>query len=267
MKSIISDIRQEVEVLNTLLDELSDEQWNANTTFKDWTPEIVISHLCYFDLMTLYSINDSEKFASEGYFLMNTYSTIDNSLERAEAVKEKLNVKDHRNLKELWLLTNDQMCSVFEKVDPKLRCQWFGPDMGAKMFMTARYMETWSHGQEIYDLLKRKRLYTDSIKNIADIGVKTFDWTYINRKLDVPNEKPYVLLTSPSGDQWQWNDENSHNKVIGDASDFCHAVTQNRNIGDTNLRIEGDIAKHWMSIAQCFAGDPESPPDTGTRIV
>ena len=154
MKSIISDIRQEVEVLNTLLDELSDEQWNANTTFKDWTPEIVISHLCYFDLMTIYSINDSDKFASEGYFLMNAYSTIDNSLGRAEAVKEKLNIKDHRDLKELWLLTNDQMCSVFEKVDPKLRCQWFGPDMGAKMFMTARYMETWSHGQEIYDLLK-----------------------------------------------------------------------------------------------------------------
>mgnify|MGYP000156008153 CR=1 FL=1 len=58
MKSIISDIRQEVEVLNTLLDELSDEQWNANTTFKDWTPQEVVAHLYYFDLMAIYSFRD-----------------------------------------------------------------------------------------------------------------------------------------------------------------------------------------------------------------
>mgnify|MGYP006094576873 FL=1 len=266
MKTITNDIREEVAELNSLLNNLSTEQWETNTTFKDWTPIIVISHLCYFDLMTLYSINDSDKFASEGQFIMKTFSTIENSLARAAAVKERLNIKDHHDLKDLWLSTNDKMCSVFEKVDPKLRCQWFGPDMGARMFMTARYMETWSHGQEIYDLVKRKRLYTDSIKNIADIGVKTFDWTYINRKLDVPFEKPFVSLTSPSGEQWQWNDENSNNTVIGQASDFCHVVTQNRNIADTKLMIHGDVAKHWMSIAQCFAGDPESPPDTGIRV-
>ena len=43
-------------------------------------------------------------------------------------------------------------------------------------------------------------------------------------------------------------------------------LTQNRNIVDTNLEVKGEIAKHWMSIAQCFAGDPEEPPDIGSRV-
>ena len=37
--------------------------------------------------------------------------------------------------------------------DPK-RLPWFGPDMGVRMFTTARYMETWAHGQEVYDLMR-----------------------------------------------------------------------------------------------------------------
>ena len=53
--------------------------------------------------------------------------------------------------------------------------------------------------------------------------------------------------------------------IKGKASDFCHVVTQNRNIKDTDLEVRGKISEHWMSIAQCFAGEPEDPPDQGTR--
>ena len=60
------------------------------------------------------------------------------------------------------------------------------------MFMVARYMETWSHSQAIYELLDEPRYYTDEIEHIVDIGVKTFKWSFRNRKLDC------LLYTSPS---------------------------------------------------------------------
>ena len=65
--------------------------------------------------------------------------------------------------------------------------------------------------------------------------------------------------------KWEWNTDNNKDSIIGDASDFCKVVTQVRNINDTNLKVEGDIAKKWMSIAQCFAGPPEDPPIKGSR--
>ena len=131
------------------------------------------------------------------------------------------------------------------------------------MFTTARQMETWAHSQDIYDLLGKSRNNTDRLKNIAVIGVRTYGWTFVNRKLEPPGPAPYVKLTAPSGDIWEFNDPSTDNYVEGSAVEFCHVVTQGRNIADVNLTVTGEPAEKWMSIAQCFAGPPGKPSDTG----
>jgi uncharacterized protein (TIGR03084 family) len=127
-------------------------------------------------------------------------------------------------------------------------------------------METWAHGQEVYDLLGVERVDTDRIRNIAVLGVNTFGWTFVNRKLAVPQPVPHVRLDAPSGDVWEWNAGVESDLVAGSASEFCQVVTQVRNLADTKLRVEGEVAKRWMSIAQCFAGPAEDPPPPGTRF-
>ena len=47
--------------------------------------------------------------------------------------------------------------------------------------------------------------------------------------------------------------------VTGPFRDFCLVVTQRRNVDDTRLVIEGDLAATWMRITQAYAG----PPCTG----
>jgi uncharacterized protein (TIGR03084 family) len=157
------------------------------------------------------------------------------------------------------------MADALGASDPKRRLPWFGPDMGVRMFTTARYMETWAHGQEVYDLLRVRRTHSDRIKNIAVIGMKTFGWTFVNRGLEVPTAKPYVRLVAPSGEIWEWNEPSESESIRGDAVDFCRVVTQGRNIADTSLEVVGEIATRWMSIAQCFAGGPADPPKPGQR--
>jgi uncharacterized protein (TIGR03084 family) len=149
--------------------------------------------------------------------------------------------------------------------NPKRRLPWFGPDMGVRMFTTARYMETWAHSQEVYDLKGVRRKYNDRIKNVAAIGIRTFGWTFVNRKLEVPGPVPYVRLIAPSGETWEWNDPSEEEYVRGDAAEFCHVVTQGRNVADTSLEVVGDVANQWMAIAQCFAGGAADPPAPGER--
>ncbi len=164
-----------------------------------------------------------------------------------------------------WWSYFNEMCERLGASDPKFRVPWFGPDMGVMMFTTARQMETWAHAQDIYDLLKRPRNNTDRIKNIAVIGVRTYGWTFANRKLEPPGPAPYVRLTAPSGDIWEFNDPDEENRVEGSAVEFCHVVTQGRNIADVSLEVVGEPASAWMAIAQCFAGPPEDPPAPGSR--
>jgi uncharacterized protein (TIGR03084 family) len=74
-----------------------------------------------------------------------------------------------------------------------------------------------------------------------------------------------VRLTSPGGERWVWNEPDEDNLVEGDATEFCQVVCQTRNILDTRLKVVGDSATRWMSIAQCFAGPARNPPPPGTR--
>jgi hypothetical protein len=49
--------------------------------------------------------------------------------------------------------------------------------------------------------------------------------------------------------------------------EFCQVVAQTRNIEDTALRVSGEVAHEWMSLAQCFAGPPVDPPAPGSRFM
>jgi uncharacterized protein (TIGR03084 family) len=180
-------------------------------------------------------------------------------------VREALAHLDHAALLETWWKSCHEMARELGESSPSRRLAWFGPDMGVRMFTTARYMETWAHGQDVYDLMRVPRTHTDRIKNIAVLGVKTFGWTFVNRGLPIPGAPPYVRLVAPSGAIWEWNEASDENRVTGDALEFCQVVTQGRNIADTALEVTGEVARSWMAIAQCFAGGPVDPPRPGER--
>ena len=259
----VRDLREEGDQLYELLKTIEESDWEQPTLFKSWTVQDVVEHLHFSDRLAVCSLKSDEEFlkvaAEMGKAIMEegldlkTYSSRQlGSLEPSAALK-------------LWRDYFVEMCDLLEAADPNTRLKWFGPDMGVRMFTTARQMETWAHGQDVYDLLRVPREYTDRIENIAVIGVKTFGWTFVNRGLEVPPEIPYLRLTAPSGEIWEWGEPNDAECVRGSAIEFCHVVTQGRNVADTKLEVVGPVANAWMKIAQCFAGGPVDPPAPGTR--
>ncbi len=233
-----------------LLDSLSSDDWQRQTPFKNWTVTQVIQHLHGTDKMAVLSLTDADAFIEA---------------KSNPGGGSRAPVPAGSELLEAWWTYFNEMCQLLGDSDPKRRVPWFGPDMGVMMFTTARQMETWAHTQDIYDLLKRPRNNTDRLKNIAVIGVKTYGWTFANRQVEPPGPAPYVKLSSPSGETWEFNDQTPDNRVEGAAVDFCRVVTQGRNIADVDLTIVGDAAEKWMAIAQCFAGPPQDPPAPGSR--
>ena len=262
MLQVASDVRDEVDDFHAFLGNLADEDWDRETGFMQWTPWDVVAHLHFFDLVSMISLQGEEVFAPERKWL---FSQIAKGRTNKEMARERFAELDAKGLLSAWRETAHPLAEALGESDPKRRLPWFGPDMGVQMFTTARYMETWAHAQEVYDLVGATRTYTDRIRNIATIGVKTFGWTFVNRKQEPPGPPPFVSLVAPSGDSWTWNDPSDEDYVRGQASDFCHVVTQNRNVKDTPLEVVGPVATAWMEIAQCFAGGPVDPPAPGTR--
>lgn len=257
-----ADLLAEAEELHGFLATLSGDDWSRPTTFKSWTPWDVVAHLHLFDLVSLLAIEGGEPFAARRAELRGS---MDRGENLTDVGRREFGGYGHAGLLARWIATCREMAGALGAAEPDRRLPWFGPDMGVRMFTTARLMETWAHGQEIYDLKRVRRAPTDRLRHICVLGVRTYGWTFTNRGEQPPGPAPRVRLTAPSGALWEWNEASESGLVEGSALDFCLTVAQVRNVADTALRVEGDVARRWMAIAQCFAGGAEDPPKPGAR--
>jgi uncharacterized protein (TIGR03084 family) len=256
------DFREECDALYDVLAPLSDADWEQKSQFKDWSINEIMAHLHYWNRGADLSLNDEPAFLQ----LMTDLGEIRKSGEdHRRFVERRIDGASGKTLLALWREYYNTLADHFQVEDPKKRVKWAGPDMSVRSSITARLMETWSHAQAIYDLLGLERVEADRIKNIAVIGINTFGWTFANRKMEPPGPMPYVRLTAPSGDIWEWGVASVAECIEGRAVEFCQVVTQVRNIADTDLAVTGPVATEWMALAQCFAGAPEDPPKPGTR--
>jgi uncharacterized protein (TIGR03084 family) len=257
------DFCEESDALFALLDSVTDQDWQRPTQFKQWTLNDVIAHLHHGNYAAALSLQDSTTFVDFARSFIGASKQVSGHLAATHAWLEGAR---SRALLQRWQEFYRETADRFVVADPKQRVKWFGPDMSVRSSITARLMETWAHGQAVYDMLGVVRNDTDRIKNIAVIGINTFGWTFSNRGLAAPAQQPYIRLTAPSGVLWEWNQPDQNNLVEGSAVEFCQVVTQVRNIADTNLKVLGKTATSWMAIAQCFAGPPEDPPAPNSRF-
>ncbi|MEM7327688.1 MAG: TIGR03084 family metal-binding protein [Pseudomonadota bacterium] len=253
------DFRAETRALHSLLAGAETAQFDEPTLFKDWTINAVLQHLFFWNQMAGLQLTDPDTLR-ERLVEVSKHPGGMRGFER-----QHFGNLAGRALLDRWQENADQVADLFATADPKERLQWAGPDMSARSSITARLMETWAHGQEAYDHLGVERQNADRIQNIVVLGVNTYGWTYKTRKQTPPGPMPHVQLTAPSGAIWTYGEANEANRISGPAEDFCQVVTQTRNVADTALHVQGEVARDWMSKAQCFAGAPETPPAPGAR--
>jgi uncharacterized protein (TIGR03084 family) len=156
-----------------------------------------------------------------------------------------------------WLVdSRAELLDVLSKRDAKDRMPWFGPDMSAASAATARLMETWAHGQDVYDALGVEHPESPGLRSIAHLGVATFAFSHRLHGVEIPTGDVHVALDAPNGDLWTWGPHDSTDTVKGPAQDFVQVVTQRRHWTETDLVAEGPIARRWLDFAQAFAGAP-----------
>ncbi len=257
------DFREESLTLKTLIADLDDVAFEKTTQFKSWTINDVLRHLHFWNKAVMVATEGDEAFSAffEG---VGAHMTKGGSLPEYE--KAHLEGLSGGALREAWASLVDETADAYAVLDPSARVPWAGPSMSARSAISARQMETWAHGQEVFDALAADREEHDRIRNIVILGINTFGWTFKVRGEIPPEPMPNVSLVSPSGELWAYGESQHSNFIQGDAVEFAQVVTQTRNIADTSLTVIGDPAKDWMSKAQCFAGGASPPPAKGSRF-
>jgi uncharacterized protein (TIGR03084 family) len=245
--AICSDLEAEHADLDTVVAQLSEEQWSAATPAAGWSVRDQVSHLWFFDVRALMALTDPDAFELDKQALLAGGGT-DASVLHGRSVSGA-------ELLATWRGDRERLLVAARSVDPSARVPWYGPSMAARSFITARLMETWAHGQDVVDALGARRDATARLRHVAHIGVRARPFSYAVNGMVMPDTDVRVVLQAPDGAEWQWG-ESLTDTVRGSALDFCMVVTQRRNVADTELVVQGAAASEWISIAQAFAGPP-----------
>ena len=262
MKDKIDNLRKECAALDMFLAGLAPQDWSRTTAFYDWTVADEVMHLRLVDQFGILALTAPEQFPA---LVEEVREGQARGFELSDRMREQWGHLPPAEIRASWREEWERICALFDTTPPDTRLPWFGPPMAASAFVTARQMEVWAHGQDVYDLLRVRRVNDDRIRDICELGVRTHGWSFSNRGLERP-ARPEVRLTAPSGAVWVWN-EGEAERISGAAEDFALVVTQRRNHADTALEVVGEGARAWMEIAQCFAGAPELMPAPGQRLV
>ena len=248
LSALCADLAGEHAALDTLVADLDAEKWAFPTPATGWTVRDQIGHLAYYDSKARLAVTEPDRFAAD------VASHTQEQLEREHLAQGRRLAA--YELLSWWREERTALLRGLHSLAPRARVPWYGPAMGAATFITARLMETWSHGQDVADALGLPWPATDRLRHIAHLGIRTRPFSYANRGQEPPEAEVRVELTGPNGERWTWGNERADDRIVGPARDFCLVATQRRHLGDTTLNVSGPLAREWMLIAQAFAGRP-----------
>jgi uncharacterized protein (TIGR03084 family) len=247
LELLLAHLDAETTSLTGVLDGLDASRWTAPTPSPRWTVADQVSHLAYFDEAATTAVADPARFA--GY--------------RDEALRLGTGLPDdvaarHRatppaQLLEWFVGARRAMVAALRAAPGSIRAPWYGPDLSVASMLSGRIMETWAHGQDVFDAFDTVHPVTDALYDVARLCARTRANSYVTHGRTPPAGEVLVELVAPDGTTWRFGDA-SADQIRGDAVEFCLIATQRRHLDDTSLVATGDPAREWLSIAQAFAG-------------
>ena len=254
-----ADLTAESEAVVSVLDGLDEFGWNTPTASVPWTVKDQVSHLAWNDDATIRALSDPEGFVAA------KPATLGGIQQMVDKV-----IVDHHDMAGSDLLSwfrkaRGGLLDATAGLDAKMRMPWYGPEMSVASKLTARFMETWAHGYDIFEALGGEHSRSDRVRHVVFLGLQAIPNTFATHGRPIPDRPVRLEVTAPSGEVWNIGNAAADNVVRGDAYELALVVTQRCHPADTTLRSEGPVATEWLRIAQAFAGPSGSGREPGSR--
>jgi len=245
MAGLLDDLRAETASFETLLAPLSAQGWELPTPAAGWAVRDQVSHLAWFDDAATTAVRDPAAFAA----LAGAMTSVDEVAVQARGLTPG-------ELRAWFGTSRPRLVDTLTPLEPRRRVPWFGTEMSAASFVTARLMETWAHGQDVADATGVTRKPTDRLRHVARIAFMALPYSFAAHGLPVPDRPVRAELILPGGQEWTAGPAEAADVVRGPALDFCLVTTQRIHLSDTALEFTGETARAWLRIAQAYAGPP-----------
>lgn len=255
MKEIVNDLIAEQSSVDTLVADLTEEQWLIPLPDVEmWNIKDAIIHIAFFD----YAATKLMKGGAEDLISFSQTESGEDKYVRATKYRHLTGAE----VLSWWREERTRMACTFYEKHPKDRIPWApGLPMSAKSLASARLMELWAHSVDISDALGIDPVVKDRITSTLFLSWQARANSYTINDLIMPDTPMYLELTLPSGEIWAKGDPAAENYIKGSAREWALVAIRRRNWMDSDLEVVGEEARRYASIVQTYAGwADEAPP-------
>ena len=232
----LPDLVAEGDELDALVSAEAD--WTRQTPAAGWTIAHQIAHLAAADANVLVALRTPE--------------TFDENPKDADAEAAAGAAEPRSALLERWRTGRAEVAAALRDVPSDQAFPWFGSAVTPTLMVPLRLMETWAHGQDVFDTLGVEHRPTGALRHVAALGVEGRTLSFYAAELPVPAEPFRVELTGPDGETWTWGPDDAAQRIRGSALGFCLRVTHRRPLSETGLTAIGEDARKWLEVARVF---------------
>ncbi|TDP97765.1 TIGR03084 family metal-binding protein [Labedaea rhizosphaerae] len=256
--AIVDDLQAERAELDAAVSGVDADQWHRPTAARGLRVVDQIAHLNWTDELVIRAIRAPDRFAEEVDGVLaapHATESINAGSAFVNAGTVQRSTWPRSRLLATWRRSADELSAILRALPRGTRIPWFAPrPLSAAAMAAARVMETWAHGQDVFDALERPRRPTRRLVHIVRLGVRSRDFAYQLRGMEPPCAEFRIELRAPDGELWTWGPADAPDRVTGLALDFALVVTQRLHRDDADLTTEGCAPEQWLGIAQAYAG-------------
>ncbi|OIJ97634.1 TIGR03084 family protein [Streptomyces sp. MUSC 14] len=243
---VLSALVAEGDELDALVRAVDDWSIPTPAPAPGWTVAHQIAHLAWADANAVGALRTPDAFGAE---LGRAEAEGSGCADKAAAAGA---AKPRSVLLEEWRAGRAELAAALRDTPWDHAFPWYMSMVTPALMAPLRLMETWAHGQDVFDAVGVPRRPTDRLKHVASLGVLGRALSFAAVGLPEPADPFRVELTAPDGRTWVWGPEAAAQRVQGGAIDFCLCVTRRRPWSETNMTATGEDAQKWLEVARVF---------------
>lgn len=246
MESVVAELTDEDHALLAVLEDLSDDRWDAPSLAEGWSIRDQVSHLADTNEICIDTVTGGAR----------ALGVVTQGFESAEAFTES-GCERGRALEPAEVLawfrsTAKAQQDVLAACDVKQRVPW-GLGMSAPMMATARLMEHWAHGYDIRGGLGLGPLASPRLRSIAFLVVRAVPYALMMGGVTSPPAGTLRAELTYEGETWSLGPEDADNLIAGDALEFCIlGIRRIKRAEATTLKAHGPLAEVALDNLRAF---------------
>ena len=241
---VIPDLAAEQDRLESLLSDLTDEQWSSPSAAAGWSIADVVLHLAQTEEAVSASIANAGRY--------DVFDRGDKALDAAVDDAVAAQRAPGAVVFERWRAARRAALDSLRSADPDVRVPWAATPLKPKVLATTRLAEHWAHGLDITAPLGLPFPDTDRLRHIAWLGHRTLPYAFAVDGVE-PHDL-YCELTAPDGSStWTFGPADAESSVRGPAGDFCRIGARRLRPEDSSLVTAGPHAAEALRVLRNYA--------------